>query len=316
LCFRDSWLEKVSDKGDEKSQPADWSLEALRAVKTTAASKRWKGTKVRLASGAEVVLNELEDDDPEYLGWDIGNSFAWAAPSSPLEEDDIIAVLSPPPGAGQAAETYPGGFKVGDRAIHRMYRTTGTVIPRAEFIKKALRERGEDRDATVSVDSVLYLLDSPWHGACYWQDCSASLEHIKEEVTPPVVKDHSGNGFDGTILKAKVHDRSLSASEVAKAHEDMARAVDGADCIARDSKCHGAQDDIVKVLCLMCGRAVPAKHEKAHRQTMECIQARHKDEPAPKLDTWKCHCGAVGRYIDLERPFTDCPRCGGEVQDS
>lgn len=119
---------------------------------------------------------------------------------------------------------------------------------------------------------------------------------LSAEEVVKVVKDRSGNGLDAKVEPAKPKDD------------------DGRECIDHDSRCHGAQDDIVQVLCLMCGKSVPAKHEEAHRQSMECLRARKY--PPAKLDTWKCHCGAAGRYIDLEKPFTDCPRCGGEVQDS
>ena len=75
-----------------------------------------------------------------------------------------------------------------------------------------------------------------------------------------------------------------------------------------------SQDDVLQVLCIMCGRSVPVAHEKAHRESMDCIQARKHDPIA--VDTWKCHCGMTGRYIDLQEPFTGCHHCGGEVQDS
>lgn len=335
----------------EPSAPAqDWSLEALRAVKTAEEAKRWVGARVRICNECEVKLGGVSSGWPDNSarGWTVnGLRTVYQLFTGYLY--DIVAVLSPPPAqhtdskeqgcpndtdgdgnCGQpacpvcgkqkpapAVETFPGGFKVGDRV--KAKKTViewgrGTVCPIWEFYdNRPDRTRGSLRWA------VTVRLDGPAVGLGRYVAAGAEhWEHLKEEEP---------KAASSAIDKVHCYDHALSAEEVVKVVKDRSgngldakvepakpKDDDGRECIDHDSRCHGAQDDIVQVLCLMCGKSVPAKHEEAHRQSMECLRARKY--PPAKLDTWKCHCGAAGRYIDLEKPFTDCPRCGGEVQDS
>jgi len=82
---------------------------------------------------------------------------------------------------------------------------------------------------------------------------------------PPKVKDHSGNGLDGTM----------------QASPAQLRAIDGADCLARDTKTAqaldlgGAWENRLKKVCLLCGALIPAD-DWQHELSIECARKRNR----------------------------------------
>jgi hypothetical protein len=215
-------------------------------------------------------------------GWwyENGCSQAFAIPSP--ARHSIIAVLSPPPAAKQSApaiETFPGGFKVGDRVLSGEKR--GTVITAEEFQREWPRNRLYDvpfRFDEVSSEGK-YVYQSP------------CLEHIKEEVTPAAPK-----------------------VEPAKSVGDGGR-----ECEARDKMTieTGGAINRLEATCRFCGGLYFVGQEAKHYHDSKFLD-RHCGEPEPEPDMWDCtnpQCGAAGRYIDVPPQTEDCPKCGSEIQD-
>jgi hypothetical protein len=157
-----------------------------------------------------------------------------------------------------SVETFPGGFKVGDRIcieapLDPRHGASGIVCHSSEVMKEwsskevdEIAERGE----------VPIKLDAPVHGKYYYGSLPAYLRRIKEEEPKaPVVKDRSGNGLDAKVEPAKPKD-------------------DGFECIQRD-KATLALDNARQRVCLLCGALVPADDWR-HELSIECACRRDR----------------------------------------
>jgi len=116
------------------SLAADWSIEALRAVKTEEEARRWVGARVRTSDNKERRLLRFGSSSPDdSLPW-MSIEGVWLGHRSKNAPYDIVAVVSPPPAAPQPGEIFPGGFRIGDRVDYNGDK--GTVCTMAEAAKE------------------------------------------------------------------------------------------------------------------------------------------------------------------------------------
>ena len=290
LAWVPCWLEQYTP-----IEPAaqDWSLEALRAA-TSQTMDRWVGAKVRVRYGYEIKITRVLNRDPESLRWE-GDDHYFLWPDVSVEREygwDIVAILSPPPQHADSKdapmpepETFPGGFKVGDRVRITMDADgNADEFTGAKGTVTTLKRYEENQGGAPFLleCTVPVWLDSENRGHHAWMASPLRLEHLKEEE--PKRGDEFLLYTDDQRIEAKKGSVCLGAASdlwfvpYPSEHipDDASGEMSAVDCLAHDL--NSAMDSLAnhrRKICLMCGALIDADDWR-HEISIECAVKRDR----------------------------------------
>lgn len=273
----------------------DWSLEALRAVKTKEEAQKWLGAKVGALSSewrltgwrANTIVNQ------NWLGYCCGwdghkGDSARCDVGSPgeghhnwwLTADEISAIISPPAQQSDskdqpAPETFPGGFKVGDRV---QWGDSEAVVVTWEDVGKDWHQRIVDEHRTGRVP--VRMTGKTNAIGSTRAPLPEELEHLKEEELK------NGGDFvlyttsqplyfgkdSGPLFVSRANSQNCAPPE--HIPDDACGDDRGLDCIRRDQKTL-AYDNGRQTVCLMCGALIPYGDWR-HELSVECARKRDR----------------------------------------